>query len=133
MSAPPQFVAKPIGQCILRKRAQPAIIGSPRTRPFARQPCCFARKSGSNAQGDNPSFFYPPLMRARDAHVFPIFGHRAACNLNSLGLQDARNLLVGKGPRSVLFVDKFLDSAFEDEQGSVSAFRSLNALAEKIP
>src|SRR5258708_5134099 len=132
MSAPPQFVAKPIGQCILRKRAQPAIIGSPRTRPFARL-ALLLRPQKRQPQDDNPSFFYPPLMRARDAHVFPIFGHRAACNLNSLGLQDARNLLVGKGPRSVLFVDKFFDSALEDEQGSVSAFRSLNALAEKIP
>src|ERR1700686_66302 len=107
-------------------------MGSQTTRPFARL-ALRLRPPKRRPAGGNPSFLYPPLMRARDAHVFPIFGNRAARNLNSLGLQDARNLLVGKGTRRVLFVDQFFDSAFEDEQGSVSAFRSLNALAEEIP
>src|SRR5579864_4211173 len=78
-------------------------------------------------------FFDPALVRARDAHVFAIFGYRAAGHLDTLRLQDAGDLLVGQRTAGIFFFDEFLDAALEDEQRSAATLRALNALAEEIP
>jgi hypothetical protein len=39
--------------------------------------------------------FHSALVGARDAHILPIFGYRAASDLDALRLKDAGDLLVG--------------------------------------
>src|SRR5947209_1018140 len=71
-------------------------------------------------------------MRARDAHVFPVFGYRAASYLDALRLQDAGDLLVGQRTAGIFFVDEFLHTALQDQQTRVADLGALNALAEKV-
>ena len=65
-------------------------------------------------------------MRARDAHVFPVFGYRAAGYLDALRLQDAGNLLVGQRTAGILFFDQLFDAALEDEQRCAAALGALS-------
>src|ERR1700752_4542274 len=71
-------------------------------------------------------------MSARDAHVLPVLGNRAASDLNALGLQNASELLIGQRTAGIFLVNQFLDAAFQDQQRSVAALWSLHALAEEI-
>ena len=55
-------------------------------------------------------------MSAGNSHVFPVLGHGAAGDLDPLGLQYARDLLIGQGVRGIFFFNELLDTALEDEQ-----------------
>jgi hypothetical protein len=61
-------------------------------------------------------FLDPALVRARDAHVFAVFGHRAAGHLDTLRLQDAGDLLISQRTAGVFFFNELLDAALEDQQ-----------------
>src|SRR5258708_18999867 len=77
-------------------------------------------------------FFYSALMGAGNAHVFPVLGYGAASDLNSLRLQDAGELLVGKRTARIFFIDQLLDAALQNQQRRIAALRPLHALAEEI-
>jgi hypothetical protein len=59
---------------------------------------------------------HPPLMRAGNAHVLTILGHRTPCHLNTLGLQNASDLVIGIRVRGIFFLDQLLNPALQDEQ-----------------
>src|SRR5215469_10942625 len=77
-------------------------------------------------------FLDSALVRAWDAHVFAVFGYRAAGHLDALRLQDAGDLLVGQRTGGIFFLDEFLDPAFQDQKRRAAALRSLHALAEEV-
>src|SRR5277367_821038 len=84
-------------------------------------------------QNDKPSFSYPALVGARDAHIFPVFRDRAASDLDALRLQDAGDLLVGQGPGGIFFLNELFYAALQDEQRSVAALGAVYAFAEEVP
>src|SRR3984957_11899573 len=85
------------------------------------------------AQSHNRSILLDSsLVRARNAHVFAVFGYGAAGHLDALRLQDAGDLLVGQRSAGILFFDELFDAALEDEQRSAAALRALHALAEEV-
>src|SRR6266849_7182961 len=92
------------------------------------------RRDAHATAGGTPAllFLYPALVRARDAHVFPVFGYRAASDLDSLGLKNPGDLLVGQRTAGIFFIDELLDAALEDQQRRVAALGALYALAEEI-
>src|ERR1700757_5352885 len=77
-------------------------------------------------------FFDPALVSARDAHVFAVFGDRAAGHLDTLRLQDSGDLLVSQRAGRIFFLDELFDAALQDQERCAAAFRALHALAEEI-
>src|SRR3982074_31701 len=77
-------------------------------------------------------FFYSALVRAGDAHVFPVFGYGAARDLDALRLKDPGDLLVGQRAAGVFFFDQLFDAALQDQQRRVAALGALHALAEEV-
>src|SRR5215469_6825705 len=112
-------------------RTKRAMIASHKRDASRGSPLSFGRKSGGLRMTD-PLFLDPALVRARDAHVFAVFGYGAAGHLNALRLQDAGDLLVGQRASGIFFLDEFFDTAFEDQERCAAALRSLHALAEEI-
>jgi hypothetical protein len=85
----------------MRRTKRGALRGSPRS---------ISRKYSGFRM--TRSFLYPALVRARDAHVFAVFGYGAAGHLDPLRLQDAGDLLVGQRAAGIFFFNEFLDAAF---------------------
>src|SRR6476660_4258103 len=69
------------------------------------------------------STLYPPLMRAGDTHIFPIFRHGPSRDANSRVLQLLRNLIVGQRLRRIFFINHFLNEPFQRQQRHAAAFR----------
>src|SRR5580658_9692057 len=65
----------------------------------------------------------PPLMRGGNIHVFAIFGHGTACELDALRLQECGELVVGERMARVFVFDELFYLALEHEQRCVGAFR----------
>src|SRR5437660_5360562 len=131
MSAPPRDSFGESNWALhIRLRAKRAIIASQKARRFARL-AQILQPQKQRLQDDN-LFLYPALMRARDAHVLPVFGDRAASDLDSLGLKNPGDLLVGQRTAGIFFIDELLDAALKDQQRSVAALGALYALAEEI-
>src|SRR5215813_1939216 len=59
------------------------------------------------------SILHPPLMRAGDTHVFPVFCHCASRDANAPVFQLLRNLIVRQRLRRVLFINHFLHKALQ--------------------
>src|SRR5712671_7733922 len=76
-------------------------------------------------------FLYSSLMRAGDAHVFPVFGYGAARDLNALRLKNSCDLLVGQRTAGIFLFDQLLHAAFEDQQRGVASLGALHAFAEE--
>src|SRR5216684_9213258 len=77
-------------------------------------------------------FLYSSLVRAGDAHVFPVFGYGAARDLNALRLENPGDLLVGQRAAGIFFFDQLLDSALQDQQRRVASLGALHAFAEEV-
>src|SRR5208337_673946 len=84
------------------------------------------------AGGNSGLVFHSPLVGARDVHILPILGDRATSDLDTLRLQNAGDLLVGQRPGGILFLNQFLDPAFEDEERGVGALGSIHAFTEEV-
>src|SRR6266849_2066200 len=59
------------------------------------------------------SVFYPPLVRAGDAHVFAVFGNGAARDAYSGVIKLLGDLIVGQRLGAVFFLDHFLDQPLQ--------------------
>jgi hypothetical protein len=55
-------------------------------------------------------------MRTGYLHVFPVFRNRTASDLNTLRLQNLRNLIVGEGLGGVFFFDQPFDPSLQNQQ-----------------
>src|SRR6266403_6006617 len=77
------------------------------------------------------SVFHPALVSAGDAHVFAIFRHRAASDVNAGVVEFLGDLIVGERLGAVFFFDHFLDQALEREQRHAAAFWAVHRLAEE--
>src|SRR6266567_6333810 len=77
-------------------------------------------------------FLHPSLMRTGNFHVFAVLGDCATCYLNSLRLQNARDLFVGQRFCRIFIFNQLLHPALKDQKRSIASFRSVYALAEKI-
>src|ERR1051326_3552820 len=74
----------------------------------------------------------PPLMRTWYLHVFPIFRHRTTRHLDSLRLQDARDLVVSQWMCRIFLFNQFLNAPFQDQQRCPGALRPLHAFREEV-
>src|SRR6266403_4750266 len=81
--------------------------------------------------GRDRSVLHPSLMSAGDAHVFAIFRHRAASDVNASVVEFLGYLVVGERLGAVFFFDHFLDQALEGEQRHAAAFRTVHGFAEE--
>src|SRR5260370_2294052 len=77
-------------------------------------------------------FLYPSLVRAGDAHVFPVFGYGAARDLNALRLENPGDLLVGQRAAGIFLFDQLLHAALQDQQRRVASLGTLYALAQEV-
>ncbi len=68
---------------------------SPQWRPLGFAPCRDRLLQDPIEAPVQQLVFNPALVGARDAHVFPVLGYRAASDLDALRLEDAGDLLVG--------------------------------------
>jgi hypothetical protein len=78
------------------------------------------------------SLLHSSLVGAGDAHIFPIFRYRSACDLYALRLKNSGDLLIRQRPERIFFLDQFLDPALEDKQRSVAALGTVHTFAEKV-
>src|SRR5437667_7078834 len=77
-------------------------------------------------------FLYSSLMRTGNFHVFTVLGDCTASDLNSLRLQNARDLFVGQRFCRIFIFNQLLHTAFKDQKRSIASFRSVYALAEEV-
>src|SRR5712671_4453717 len=77
------------------------------------------------------SVFHPALVSAGDAHVFAIFRHGAASDVNAGVVEFLGYLVIGERLGAVFFFDHFLDQALEREQRHAAAFRTIHGFAEE--
>src|ERR1700686_723189 len=90
-----------------------------------------AWRLASGFTGRGRSVFYPALMGAGNAHVFAIFRHRAARDVNAGVIELFRDLVVGQRLGAVLFFDHFLDQALQCEQRHAAAFGTVHRFTEE--
>ena len=80
---------------------------------------------------DAGSAFHPALVRAGDAHVFAIFRHGAAGDVNAVVVELLGDLIVGERLGAVFFLDHFLDQALQREQRHAAALGTVDGFAEE--
>src|SRR5581483_3031119 len=74
-----------------------------------------------------------PLMSRWNLHVLTVFCHGAPGHIDTLALEQGRDLLIRERPRAVFLFDHLLDPPLEQQQGSCASGGSLYSFRKEVP
>src|SRR6202795_2273952 len=86
---------------------------------------------GGRFTGARALTLHSALVRAWNSHVFAVFGHRAARNMDARVIQLLRNLLIRQRLRAIFFFNHLFYYTLQGQQRHGTALRPIYRFAKK--